>query len=272
MPGILSMSDLILLRSTSAHCKDCGNGFIQLCTRGIRIQPTSASYSECESSAPSYLVSSVEVHQCFLHTGAHCLLALSYPDTRIKVLLVGLVLTLWVADLLHDIVLLVEHVVSNASQVCPLEIGVEVDLDHAVADGVLVLLLCATTATVEDEEDWLLSLGVLLVIDILLMLVEKLGMKLDIARLVYTVHVAESCSNTEVRRYLLQSGVDVVDVFGLGVERVVVHILIVDTILFTARDADFLRLSVHEASTMGVYCSPSLAIASSGQPASGIWQ
>ena len=43
-------------------------------------------------------------------------------------------------------------------------------------------------------------------------------MKLDVARLVNTMDVTETCSNGEVGADLLECGVDVVDVFGLSVE------------------------------------------------------
>lgn len=93
----------------------------------------------------------------------------------------------------------------------------------------------------EDEEDRLVSLSALLVLDVLLVLVEEFGVELDIARLVNTVHITEACGNGEIRRDLLQGGVDLVNILGLGIERVVVDILVVDTIFFTTSDANFLN-------------------------------
>jgi hypothetical protein len=67
-----------------------------------------------------------------------------------------LVLALRVANLGAEIILLLEHIVPNAGQVGPLKISVEVDLDHAIRDGLLVLLLGAAGSAMEDEEDGLL--------------------------------------------------------------------------------------------------------------------
>lgn len=55
-------------------------------------------------------------------------------------LLVWLVLALWVSNLGHDVVLLVENVVTDSGQVCPLEISVKVDLDNTIGDSILELL------------------------------------------------------------------------------------------------------------------------------------
>lgn len=87
------------------------------------------------------LVGSVEVLQRFGNTFAHCLLTFTNPDTRVIVLLVRLVFTLWVADLSLDVVVLVDDVVPDADQVGPLQVCVEIDLYDAVADGIGVFLL-----------------------------------------------------------------------------------------------------------------------------------
>jgi hypothetical protein len=51
---------------------------------------------------------------------------------------------------------------------------------------------------VEDQEDGLVLLCSNGIFDILLVLAEKLGVKLDVTGLVNTVNVTESCSNREV--------------------------------------------------------------------------
>ena len=50
----------------------------------------------------------------------------------------------------------------------------------------------------EDQEDWLVLLRSNGIFDILLMLAEKFGMELDIARLVDTVDITESGSDGEI--------------------------------------------------------------------------
>jgi hypothetical protein len=93
---------------------------------------------------------------------------------------------------------------------------------------------------VEDEEDWLVFLCVILLLNICLMLGEQFRVEFDIARLVDTMDIAEASSDAEIGGDLDKGRPDVVDVFGLGIERVVVNILVVHTIFLTAGDADFL--------------------------------
>jgi hypothetical protein len=52
------------------------------------------------------------------------------------------------------------------------------------------------------------------------------------------VDVAETSSNAEVRADLVEAVVNLVDILGLSVERVVVNILVVDTILLATGDTD----------------------------------
>jgi hypothetical protein len=192
------------------------------------------------------LASSVEVLQSNLHTLAHGLLTLTNPHTGIKVLLVGLVRAVGVAHRAHEVVLLVEHVVTDTGHVGVLHVGVEVDLDDTVADGLLVLLLAGTRATVEDEEDGLVLLGADLLLDVGLVLLQKLGVELDVAGLVDTVHITESSGNGEVGADGGESVVDGQDVLGLSVQGVVVNVLVVDTVLLTTSDTDFLiGISLH---------------------------
>jgi hypothetical protein len=66
--------------------------------------------------------------------------------------------------------------------------------------------------------------------------------QLHVARFVNTMNVSEAGSNRKVRANFGESGPDVVDIFGLCVKRVVVNIFVVDTILFTTSDANFLAM------------------------------
>lgn len=72
------------------------------------------------------------------------------------------------------------------------------------------------------------------------MLAEEFGVKLDVSRLVDTMDVTEAGSDAEVGRDLGEGGPNVVDVFRLCVERVVIDVLVVDAVLFTTSDANFL--------------------------------
>lgn len=136
--------------------------------------------------------------------------------------------------------MLVLNVVSDTSEVCILQVSVEIDLYNTIANGIGEFLLGAAGATVEHQEHWLVLLEAFLLLDILLMLLKEFWVELDISWLVDTVNVSETRSNGEVGRDLLQGSVDLVDILGLSVERVVINILIVDTVLFTTSDTNFL--------------------------------
>jgi hypothetical protein len=69
---------------------------------------------------------------------------------------------------------------------------------------------------------------------------QKLRVKTDISRLVDTVDVSETGGDREIRADGRQTVVDVEDVLWLGVKRVVVNILVVDTIFLTTSDTNFL--------------------------------
>jgi hypothetical protein len=188
------------------------------------------------------LARSVEVLKGLLNTLAHGLLTLANPDAGVEELLVGLVGTVGVTDLGHEVVLVLENEVTDTGQVGVLHVGVDVDLDDTVADGLLELGLGGAGATVEDEEDGLARLGLGLLGDVLLVLGEELGVELDVAGLVDTVDVTEAGGNGEVGADGAEGVVDGQDVLGLGVEGVVVNILVVDTILLTTGDTDLLQL------------------------------
>lgn len=187
------------------------------------------------------LASSVEVLQSNLDTLGHGLLTLTNPDAGVEELLVGLVLTVGVTDSGQEVVLLVEHVVTDTGHVGELHVSVKVDLDNTVADSLLVLLLGRAGATVEDKEDGLVRGGVGLLLDVGLVLLEKLGVETDVAGLVDTVHITETSGNGEVGADGSKGVVDGKDVLGLSVQGVVVNILVVDTILLTTGDTDFLN-------------------------------
>jgi hypothetical protein len=168
-------------------------------------------------------------------------------------LLVGLVSAVRVADLGAEVVLLADHVVADTLSVGVLEVSVEVDLADTVGDGLLELSDGRARATVEDEEDGLVILGASLLLDVLLVLGKETGLELDVAGLVDTVDVTETSGDGEEGRDLGESLEDLVDVLGLGVERVVVNVLVVDTILLTTSDTDFhLEPLLHGGSALEV--------------------
>ena len=94
----------------------------------------------------------------------------------------------------------------------------------------------------EDQEDWLVLLCSNGILNILLMLAEKLGVELDVTGFVNTVDVTEPGSDGEVWGNWGESFVDGKDILGLRVERVVVNILVVNTILLATSDTDLLKL------------------------------
>lgn len=140
----------------------------------------------------------------------------------------------------HEVVLVLEDEVTDTGQVGVLHVSVDVDLDDTVADGLLELLLGGARAAVEDEEDGLVGGRTGLLLDVLLVLGEKLGVELNVTGLVDTVNVTEASGNGEVGADGSESILDGQDVLGLGVERVVVNILVVNTVLLTTGDTDLL--------------------------------
>jgi hypothetical protein len=189
---------------------------------------------------PLQLAGSVEVLKSLLGALGHGLLTLANPDAGVEVLLVGLVSTVGVADSGHEVVLLVQDVVTDTGQVGVLHVSVDVDLDDTVADGLLVLGLGGAGATVEDEEDGLVLLGAGLLLDVGLVLGKQLRVQADVTGLVDTVDVTEASGDGEVGADSGQGVVDGQNVLGLSVEGVVVNILVVDTVLLTTGDTDLL--------------------------------
>lgn len=118
-----------------------------------------------------------------------------------------------------NVVLLVDHVVADTLSVCVLKVSVEVDFDDTVGDGFLEVLDAGAGSSVEDEEDGLVVLGLLLLLDVLLVLLEEFGAELDVAWLVDSVDVSETGGDGEVWRDWGEGLVDVVDVLGLSVAK-----------------------------------------------------
>jgi hypothetical protein len=202
------------------------------------------------------LASSVEVLKTLSNTSRHGLLTLTNPDcitlaafivltnskltSWVKVLLVWLVLSVWVANLLHDVILLVQDIVTDTSEVSVLEISVKIDLHDTIADGIDELLLRRSRSTVEDQEDWRVLLGSNGILNVLLVLAEELWVELDISWFVDTMDVSKTGSDGEVWGDWRKSLVDGKDILWLSVKGVVVNILVVDTILLTTSDTDLL--------------------------------
>lgn len=127
---------------------------------------------------------------------------------------------------------------ADTGEVSPLSVGVNVHLDDAVLDSSLDLVLGGTGTTMEDEEEGLLFLATELPFGVGLMLVEQLGVEADVSGLVHAVNVAEGGGDGEVGGDGRESGVDVPNVLGLGVEARIVDVGIVDTVLLAAGDAN----------------------------------
>ena len=89
----------------------------------------------------------------------------------------------------------------------------------------------------DEEEGLLLSIGELL-LGVELVLVEEFGVKADVSGLVDTMDVAKGGGDGEVGADLGESGVDVPNVLGLGVEASVVDAGVVNAILLTSGDTD----------------------------------
>ena len=71
-----------------------------------------------------------------------------------------------------------------------------------------------------------------------LVLCKELRVQLDISGLVHAVHVSESRRDTGVGTDLAERLVDLVDVFGLRIQAVVVHAGVVNAVFLTTSDTD----------------------------------
>ena len=70
-------------------------------------------------------------------------------------------------------------------------------------------------------------------------------MESDVAGLVDTVDVTKAGRNREVRADLRQCVVDGENILWLGVQRVVIYRLVVDTVFLTSGDTDLLQITHH---------------------------
>lgn len=169
------------------------------------------------SQAHSKLVRRLEVVKGNLATLRHSFLALTNPNARIVLLLVRLVRALGVANLGHQVVLLVENKVTDTLKIGELSVSVNVHLNDTIVHSSIDLLLLRARATVEDQENRVFLVSLELVAHIVLVHLQELRAQHHIAGLVHTVDIAESSSNAEVGGDLAERLVDVPNVLRLRV-------------------------------------------------------
>ena len=92
----------------------------------------------------------------------------------------------------------------------------------------------------EDQEEGLVFLAVDLLFGIGLMLSEELRMQFNVSRLVHTMDISESRGDRKVGRNRGKGFVNLIDIFGLGVKGVVIDTGVVNTVLLTSGDTNFL--------------------------------
>mmetsp|Transcript_22653 Transcript_22653/g.34847 ORF Transcript_22653/g.34847 Transcript_22653/m.34847 type:complete len:380 (-) Transcript_22653:167-1306(-) len=168
----------------------------------------------------------------------HCLLSLANPYTRIVELLVWLVGTVGVSDLSLQEIVVGSLELPQTIPVCPLSISINIHLNHSVRDGKLNLLISGSRSSVHNQENGLLQRRADLLLGVSLVVSKLLGRKLDISRLVHTMHITESGGDTEHVTNLGQSFVHSVDLLRGGVELLGVNILIVNSILLSSGNTD----------------------------------
>ena len=98
----------------------------------------------------------------------------AYPDPRIVLLLVWLVIALGIADLCLKILDIRRDIIPHAAEVSPLQIRVEVDLDDTAPNGLLELFDGRAGTAVEDEEGRLVILALELFLEVDLVLAETI--------------------------------------------------------------------------------------------------
>ena len=173
-------------------------------------------------------VDAVKIVSGLAKTGGHCLLTSAESHTGVVVLLVGLVISLGVADLSLEVVVVLGLVLADAVPVGPLSVSVDVHLDDTVTNGLL-----------EDELHGLVLIGAKLLLDVGLGVLKDLGLKVDVARGVDAVDVAEGGSAGEGTALDLgELLVGVPDLLGLGVETAGVDVGVVNAVLLAAGDAE----------------------------------
>ena len=129
-------------------------------------------------------------------------------------------------------------VVADALPEGPLRVRVDVHLDRAGLDGVLDVLRGGAGTAMENKINGLLVVAAQLLGDVLLRVVEDLGLQADVARRVDAVHVAEGRGHGELAVGDLGQGlVDLPDLLGLRVELGRVDVGVVDAVLLAAGDA-----------------------------------
>lgn len=101
----------------------------------------------------------VKIHQCLFQTLTHRLLSLPDPNPWIVILLIGFILPIRVTNLFHDIILLLQDIVSDTGEVGVLKVGIEVHLYNAITDGFFEFVFGGAAAAVENEEDGFGLLG-----------------------------------------------------------------------------------------------------------------
>jgi len=125
----------------------------------------------------------LEVLASLLDSFGHRLLPLTNPDTRVVVLLVGLIFALRIANLRFQVALLLLEVVPHADEISKLGVGVNIHLDNTVVDGGVDFLLSRAGSTMEDKVQGLLILTVNLLLDVALMQAQNLRLQLDVTGL-----------------------------------------------------------------------------------------
>lgn len=99
----------------------------------------------------------------------------------------------------------------------------------------------------ENQEERLVFLSIDLLLRVGLMLAQEFWMQADITGLVNSVNISKACSNGEVRRNRAKRLVHVVDILRLGIKGTVVNSSVIDTILLSSGNTDFLlnKLACH---------------------------
>ena len=184
-------------------------------------------------------VDAVKIVSSLAKAGGHCLLTSAESHTGVVVLLVGLVISLGVADLSLEVVVVLGLVLADAVPVGPLSVGVDVHLDDTVGDGLLDFFDGGTGAAVEDELHGLVLIAAELLLDVSLGVVKDLGLEVDVAGGVDAVDVAEGGSAGEGTALNLgELLVGVPDLLWLGVKTAGVDVGVVNTVLLATSDAE----------------------------------
>jgi hypothetical protein len=192
-------------------------------------------------------VDAVQVLSGLAQTGSHGFLSSTKSHTRIVVLLVRLVRSVWASDLSLEEIVVLGLVLTDSVPESPLGVGVNVHLDDTGLDGVLDVFCGGSGTTVEDELHWLGLVVSELLLDVLLGVVKDFRSQLNVTRGVDTVDVSEGSSAGEgTVRDLGKLLVGVPDFLRLSVETGRVDIGVVNTILLTSGDTE-LELEKHVA-------------------------